>query len=201
MHTPTELLRGGRPPPCELGPGCRACHQQHPGCDFSLLRSVQEGNREAPGLLLERYIDVFFSCSVAKVPVDDRSDVAHDALVAALTSLPGFHLSGPFREWVRTIAMRTVADYHRRRRDPPLPLDAAVLARSDSADAELRQAEARATLSGARLTRRQRAALDLGLQHELAYAEIAALLGTTAAGARMLVVRARQRISAASVTF
>lgn len=201
MHTPTELLRGGRPPPCELGPGCRACHQQHPGCDFSLLRSAQEGNREAPGLLLERYIDVFFSCSVAKVPVDDRSDVAHDALVAALTSLPGFHLSGPFREWVRTIAMRTVADYHRRRRDPPLPLDAAVLARSDSADAELRQAEARATLSGARLTRRQRAALELRLQHELPYAEIAALLGTTAAGARMLVVRARQRISAASVTF
>jgi RNA polymerase sigma-70 factor (ECF subfamily) len=187
---------------CCLGPSCTSCTGSRPRCDFTLLGAAQRGNSDAAATLIERHAGVVFTHVANKVPPDICDDVAHNALADALAALTSFRNNGPFRSWLRTVARRAVADHHRRR-CAVLPLGAAAEARDDSAAVELQDIEARATLTHmlTRLPRRQRDALWLRSQLEMPYAEIGALLGTTPGGARLLVFRARQRISAERETF
>jgi RNA polymerase sigma-70 factor (ECF subfamily) len=130
----------------------------------------------------------------SRLPTDaDADDLTSDVFARALRSAAGYDAGrGNERMWLMGIARHAAADWYRRRspEDPRAEVPEVVsgeephapVLRAEGAD------EVRALLE--HLTDREREAVALRFGAELSAADIGALLGTSATGARMLVHRA-----------
>jgi RNA polymerase sigma-70 factor, ECF subfamily len=124
-------------------------------------------------------------------------DVAQETFLKAWTSLPLLRDVGTFRVWLFQIARRCWADARRRSkaaRKSSLPED--LPGRQQGPLHELIDMETREKLELAleMLPSKFRAAYLLWTQEELAYVEIAQILGTTEETARWRVCKARQTL-------
>jgi RNA polymerase sigma factor (sigma-70 family) len=117
----------------------------------------------------------------ALLPQHDAEDAAADAMLAALQAYPRLRPDSDVKAWLVTIAHRKALDALRRRRTHAVPVadvpDRGTDAAADPADQRLWQAVRL-------LPDKQRHAVTLRYVGDLAYADIAAALGTSEAAAR-----------------
>ena len=96
-----------------------------PTDDTQWVQAALGGDKEAFGLLVERYQDRVFNTLVRVLGNrDDARDIVQDAFVQAFVKLDSFRGDAKFYTWLYRIAMN-LALSHRRRRRPAASLDAA----------------------------------------------------------------------------
>jgi RNA polymerase sigma-70 factor (ECF subfamily) len=93
--------------------------------DEELVARAQQGEREAFGVLYDRYLSrVYAYCYRLLGEREAAEDANTEVFMRTLSALPTYHV-GSFRSWLFAIAHNVVADEVRRRR-PTVPLTAAV---------------------------------------------------------------------------
>lgn len=177
-----------------------------PDLDPATLHRARQGDRDALRALIVRYQDLVWS-SAARV-LGPRSpelpDVAQDAMLKVVRALPDFDPAGSARlgTWIATITLRTALDVARRRR-VVVPLEALADTPLDAplADELLDRADAHARLARAvhALAPEQRAAMQLRVEHDLSYDEIAAALRVEVGTVKSRLARATAALRAALV--
>src|SRR5262249_34225565 len=122
-------------------------------------------------------------------------DVTQDALVAVLRGLPRLQLDhdAPLSTWVLTIAARTAISELRRRRPELAPFDAEQAVADDRPDEHAFQNASLLAIADAveTLAPEIRATFVLRAYHELAYPEIAEILGVDLGTVKSRLFRAR----------
>lgn len=163
--------------------------------ELSLIAAAQAGDREALSKRLTPMIDRVVDQVQAKVPPDDAPDVVQDTLLAVIEGLPSLRRPECFRAWVRSIARRQIAHYHRRLRLATHLALPAILA-DDSTQMALDRAEDRALIQTllAQMTKRQQAVIRLRTQDGPAFAQIGEQLGVTGHAAEDIYRRARSKM-------
>lgn len=137
-----------------------------------------------------------------KVPAADVEDVAGEVIVSAIRSAFDGESVGGFREWLKTITNRRIADYHRsRERDPAMvPLHAAgedeqgidPPAPSEDGYVEVQDAIDRVL---ARLSDGHREVVELSVSEGLPAAEVVARVeGMSAANVHQILSRFRRAL-------
>lgn len=116
----------------------------------------------------------------AVVPGADAEDAAADALLAALQAYPRLRPGSDVRAWLVTIAHRKAIDVARRRART-VAMSPAVASHDPPSPAE---ADERLWAALRSLPDKQRTAVTLRHVGDLAYAEVASVMGTTEEAAR-----------------
>jgi RNA polymerase sigma factor (sigma-70 family) len=117
----------------------------------------------------------------ALLPLQDAEDAAADTFLAALEAYPRLRPDSDIRAWLITIAHRKALDVLRRRARHAVPM--ADLP-EDSAGAEPRVPDEPLWDAVRKLPTKQRQAVAYHYVADLAYTQIAALMGTSEAAAR-----------------
>jgi RNA polymerase sigma factor (sigma-70 family) len=200
-----ESERGGssalsRPPAPAVRPASRRAVSPS---DTELIQAVREGQRERFHDLVRRHAAPLWSTIRRSVrDVDDARDVLQETWVRALERLGDLREPERLRSWLLSIALNLVRELRRRRPFEALPEEpdsAPASGRWDgSVGGKLELADdARAVRAEIeRLPPRQREVFDLRLNHELAHAEIAALLGIAEEASRASLYQALRRLRA-----
>ena len=85
--------------------------------DPQLIAAARRGSAEAIDALYRRYWPLAWQWSYALTGNRDRADdLAQEAFVAAISSLPRFDVERPFRPWLKRIVLNTGIDELRRLR-------------------------------------------------------------------------------------
>ncbi len=116
----------------------------------------------------------------ALLPLQDAEDAAAETFLAALAAYPRLRPDSDLRGWLVTIAHRKAIDVLRRAARAPLPR--AELPERPAGELELPDEELWSALRA--LPERQRHAVAYHYLADLAYADVAALMGGTEAAAR-----------------
>lgn len=116
----------------------------------------------------------------ALLPPDDAQDAAAETFLSALRAYPRLRPDSDLRAWLVTIAHRKAVDVHRARARSALPV--AELPERAGVDEPLRDDELWAAVRA--LPDKQREAVAYRYVADLAYAEVAGLMGTSEAAAR-----------------
>jgi RNA polymerase sigma-70 factor (ECF subfamily) len=183
---------------------------QPPGNDDSgLIRAARAGDRDAFGLLVERYRDVVWRTVRRTLgSTADAEDAVQEVFIRALVGLDRFDLRYPFAPWILRIAANYCIDRLRRRKTDRTRLW------SDLSESEERRVlERMSTLPHAgegehdrgrylevarglleRLPAKRRMAFVLREIEGRDYAEVAAALGVPETTARVRVWRARHEL-------
>ncbi len=169
--------------------------------DVELVRWVQQGEREACGVLYDRHAGAIYGYCYRRLGEREAAqDATAETFRKALTGLPGYHPDA-FRAWLFAIARNVVVDTARRRR-PEISLEAAV----DIADTRTSLEETAATRADLaslvallpRLTPDQQDVIALRLAG-LPPGEIGVTLGKSRAAVDMTLHRALLRLRALMV--
>lgn len=171
--------------------------------DEVLARRVQDGDRDAFGALVRRYLRSIHG--VAAAHLDDPAEVedaAQDAFLRALDRIGSYDPSRPFAPWLYQVA-RNVARNRRTsgRRRPEVPLDGIEDVRPDDApspEERVERLELRRRLDAAirRLPDAQREAFRLFDVEGFPAARIARLMGIAEGTVRSHVFHARRALRA-----
>jgi len=95
----------------------------HAPSDQEIIQRVVQGDIEAFEVLVKRHRSLVFGVVARHVPRESIEDVAQEVMVRAYQSLAGFSGRSSFRQWLRTIAVRSCCDYWRdRQRHREIPL-------------------------------------------------------------------------------
>ena len=159
-----------------------------PGPDEELVRQAQAGRREAREALARRHRTEAYVLALQLVGNrDDAMDVAQEAMLRFFAALGRFERGRAVRPWLLAIVRNQVRDLWRRRRARPteslddpgreLAHDVADARANPEADAERRELRRRVWGAIAGLDRDKREILVLRDFHDLAYAELAEVLG------------------------
>lgn len=88
-----------------------------PPDDTRLVAAARQGDRDAFGILVERYQDRIFNALLRVLGSrDDALDVVQDAMVQAFVKLDSFRGDAKFSTWLYRIAMNLALSYRRRHR-------------------------------------------------------------------------------------
>jgi RNA polymerase sigma-70 factor (ECF subfamily) len=82
----------------------------------ALVVAAQAGDREAFGLLYERYGAMVHGVLLARVPVDAVDDLVQDVFLSAFQHLGSLRQPEAFGGWLAAIARRRATDHHRHTR-------------------------------------------------------------------------------------
>src|ERR1700739_4562795 len=82
--------------------------------DAGLVNAARGGDREAFGLLYNRYARMVHGVLLARVPVSDVDDLVQDVFMTSLRHLSALRDNGRFGAWLATIARNLANDYYRR---------------------------------------------------------------------------------------
>lgn len=176
-----------------------------PEIDPDTLERARRGDRAAWRALVVRYQNLVFA-SAARVlgpAAPEVPDVAQDAMLKVLQALPTFDPDGGARlsTWIATITLRTAIDAGRRRRAvvPLEALDDAPPTNLHGLDDVIDDAIARGRLARAiaALSPEQRAAMQLRVEHDLSYEEIATALRVEVGTVKSRLARATAALAAA----
>jgi RNA polymerase sigma-70 factor (ECF subfamily) len=85
-----------------------------PAGDVDLVKAAQAGDREAFGVLYERYGRTIHGVLLARVPFDAVDDLVQDVFLVALERLHTLRNVSAFGGWLAAIARHRSVDYHRR---------------------------------------------------------------------------------------
>jgi RNA polymerase sigma-70 factor, ECF subfamily len=91
--------------------------------DSELVEAARQGKPEALTLLYERYLPMVYNRVRYTVPAEDVEDVTQEVFIAAIRSLKGFRGEAKFSTWLRTLTVRQIAEYYRKRHSPGVLLD------------------------------------------------------------------------------
>jgi RNA polymerase sigma-70 factor, ECF subfamily len=140
--------------------------------DTELVQAAQEGKLEAFTMLYERYLPIVYHRVRYTVPPDDVEDITQEVFICTMRSIRSFRGEAKFGTWLRTLTVRQIAEYYRRRRRPTVPLDERLQAPHDPNGTEeailLRQAFRK-------LPQRYQEILLLRLAEDMPFNEIARL--------------------------
>src|SRR5215471_16458533 len=168
--------------------------------DDDLVRAAQQGDRDAFGLLYDRYARMVHGILLARVPLRDVDDLVHDVFLLALPRLHSLRDVARFGGWLAAIARNRANDYHRRGKvevevelsDDTLERPSGTPASQTSVDAE-----AAAALAAIRsLPETYREILFLRLVEGMTGPEIAARTGLTPGSVRVTLHRGMQQLRA-----
>jgi len=172
--------------------------------DERLAQRAQGGSLAAFGTLVDRYEGRLVGFLSQRAGGRHQAeDLAQEAFVRAWRQITRFDPQRRFSTWLFTIAVRIAADQHRKTsreragREEAGRLDAA-RRESGAATGDTDRPDiwsiARATLTGDQME-----ALWLRYAMEMGIVDIAAALGRSRVGTRVLLFRARERVAAAMV--
>ncbi len=83
--------------------------------DEQLVKSAQNGDREAFITLYNRYLRRVYNRVKSRVPSErDAEDVTQEVFIAVVRSLDRFEQRSRFSTWLYTIVNRQIADFYRR---------------------------------------------------------------------------------------
>jgi RNA polymerase sigma-70 factor (ECF subfamily) len=159
------------------------------------VERARQGDRQAFAALVERYWQrVYRWLHGLTLRPHLAEDLTQETFLRAWSALATLRQEGGFLSWLFRIARNCLADSRRDPRAAARPLPESLPARDPDPLATVVDREGQALLweACARLPVAYRAALLLWTQEELAYADIAQVLGITEATARWRVCRARQ---------
>ena len=165
--------------------------------DAELLEASRRGEREAFGVLVERYQDVV--CAVSYSRTGDRAlseDVAQDTFIAAWRQLDQLREVGRLRSWLCGIA-RNLARKARRRSEREAPLERIVVFEGANPFDHAAEAESERVVRDAlaRVPEIYRDVLVLYYRDHRSVREVAAALGITEAAALQRLARGRQYLA------
>ena len=153
------------------------------------------GNREAFSRLVERHQDSVFGLAVSMTRNQaDAADMAQNAFVRAYTKLAQYNPEHSFKSWLLRICANQTKNLfrkrvNRRRIEDEYQAESFIQADGESSDyQELESAIAR-------LPAKLSAPLRLKYMEEMAYDEVAAVLGIGVSAAKMRVMRARNQLA------
>lgn len=180
--------------------------------DAAVVRRVLAGERDAYGVLVDRYgRRLFWSCRRLLGDPDEAEDVVQETFVRAYRHLAEYDPARRFYTWIYTIArnrclnlLRSRKAWGMQRLDPggdapdeagPVALE---LAASDDAAARVEGRELAAALTEClgTLPEEQRACFELRHGEELRYEEIAAVLAVPVGTVMSRLARAREKMRA-----
>ena len=164
-----------------------------PPTDADLAAAARAGDRAAFGTLVERHQAALLrTCRRALGDPAAAAEVAQDAVLQALTGLPGLRDDGAFGPWLcgigHNLARRT------RRTPAPLPLEAAPEPAAPGAPD--REDGARVLAAIAALPPGQRDAVALFYLADLSHAQISARLGISTGAVKTRLHKARNSLQA-----
>jgi RNA polymerase sigma-70 factor (ECF subfamily) len=165
------------------------------GHDPDLVKAAQAGDRDAFGLLYERYGPMVHGVLLARVPYGDVDDLVQDVFLVALQRLRTLRAPAAFAGWLAAIARNRAVDFHRR---APVALRGELPAEGSSTGPPVDyepQAEAHAVLAVIRaLPVAYRETLTLRLVEGMTGPEIAARTGLTPASVRVNLCRGMKQL-------
>lgn len=167
--------------------------------DAALVARTREGDSEAFGILVQRYLQASYAVALAQLGEPaDAEDVCQDAFVTALKQIEGCRNPAQFGAWLLTIVRNRARDYRRYRsvRDAlPLQEETAESARGDP-ERETENEELKAELLKAmkELTDLQREALLLYDFEGWSHKEIAEKLDISPESARVHLHNGRKAL-------
>ncbi len=95
-----------------------------PPDDDELVRRAQGGDREAFGLLHDRFAPMVHAVLLSRVPPAVAEDLTQEVFIVALQKLGSLRDTGAVGGWLARIARNRATDHHRARRPhEPLPED------------------------------------------------------------------------------
>ncbi len=164
--------------------------------DVELVELAREGNREAFGVLYERYLDKIYNYVYYRTGNHhDAEDLTARVFFRALSHIDQYTERGvPFQAWLYRIAHNLVANWHRDRgRRKVIPLDEyiALSLRSDAPDQRAEDREERDALRAAikRLPEDRQQLLILKFVEHQSNAEIGAIMDKTEGAIKSLYHR------------
>jgi RNA polymerase sigma-70 factor (ECF subfamily) len=180
-----------------------------------LVRASQTGNREAFGVLYERFAGYVHAILIVRMPPQDAPDLVQDIFLSAFERLRSLREPAAFAGWIATIARNRATDFLRHRpmtvdgesHDPVIsserdPAGSRQDPPAHVASPEVRLDAARALAAIRRLPDAYRETLVLRLVEGLTGPEIAALTGLTPDSVRVNLHRGfkllRERLGVSS---
>jgi RNA polymerase sigma-70 factor (ECF subfamily) len=85
--------------------------------DAALVRTAQEGNRAAFGILYERYKPMVHGILLGHVPYAEAEDLMQTVFMQAMQRLSGLRQTEAFGGWLAAIARNLASGYHRSRKN------------------------------------------------------------------------------------
>jgi RNA polymerase sigma-70 factor (ECF subfamily) len=173
--------------------------------DPQIIAAVRAGDRDAFGVLVERYQRSLYYFVVGKVAEDaEAKDIVQRTFVAAFQNLADFRIGESFFAWLRGIALNHCRNEWRRYQsqarlagrlleEKRAELELASLDTSPHEE-EGRLAALRQCLE--QLGPEEQSAIDLRFVQELPLAQIGEQLGRQVEATRLFLYRIRQRLSA-----
>lgn len=176
--------------------------------DAWLVRRAQAGDREAFGLLVERYMRRAYYSALALVGTrEDALDLSQEAFARAFRARRTIDPDRPFYAWLYQILRRLCFNFLRDRRARAMKLDAAAAWLADEAAGRAQpgpeeayaRVDARRRVAAAieQLPEREREVLALKEFEGLTYREIAELVDIPIGTVMSRLYAARQRLAAA----
>ncbi len=169
--------------------------------DTSLLLAAGTGDRQAFCELVElhqRAVMKFIHRFLGTRDGATAEDIAQEVFLAAWKASPRFEPKAAVQTWLLRITTNTCLNHKRsQRRHPSVPLVAEPpVGSGDNPGGEVVRRERAAKLEQAiaELPTNQRAAILLRHSHDLAYSEIAGVLGVSIPAVESLLFRARGRL-------
>lgn len=168
--------------------------------DAELAGRAQAGDRDAFGILIERYAGQARRVALGVLGnPDDADDAAQDGFLAALRNIARYDRARPFGPWLMRIVANAAADRRRRlrvRRADDLSPTAAAGDPSPAVETDRWAFAAALRAALAELPERQRMAVVLFDVEGYSHGEIAEILGVPAGTVRSDVFHARRALRA-----
>lgn len=82
--------------------------------DAELVRAAASGDRDAFGLLYQKFARLVHGTLLARVPAADAEDIVHEVFLQAMKRLHDLRDASAFGAWICAIARRRAVDHHRR---------------------------------------------------------------------------------------
>jgi RNA polymerase sigma-70 factor (ECF subfamily) len=179
--------------------GSRAPAPDQGASDQDLVAACLNGHRDAFDAIVARHQRMVYRVCYRFVGShEDASDLAQDVFVRAYRGLRAFRGGSALSTWLYRIAVNTALNHVGSRPPAAGVLDAArqVDTVTSPPDERIwrRQEAARVRAAIAKLPDRQRATLILRVYHELTYAEIARVLGSSVGTAKANVFHALRKL-------
>jgi RNA polymerase sigma-70 factor (ECF subfamily) len=168
--------------------------------DEALLRAAGQGDRNAFGQFVERHHRSIVQFAYRFLNCRDRAtaeDLAQDVFLKAWQATPTYKPQARATTWLFRIATNTCLNRKRAdrlRRTIALPQAELPSHAQEAGENTVSEAELRVRRQITRLPEAQRAAVVLRHYHELPYADIAEILGTTVPSVESLLFRARKAL-------
>jgi RNA polymerase sigma-70 factor, ECF subfamily len=164
--------------------------------DEDLVKASQQGQRDAFGLLYQRYARMVHGILLAKVPAIEAEDLVHEVFLRALPRLRALRKVSRFGAWIATITRNIANDYYRQ---PRVQIescrDSAAAEVAGTPDEQTQTREATEILESVRsLPEAYRETLILRLVEGLTGPEIAAKTGLSHGSVRVNLNRGMQQL-------